>query len=234
MDLRLSIGVILLTCGSLLALTSYTIINSVLLTASFISWIMVGATLIALSRVPSRININPSTLAQIYEEALDNVIEEFGLHDVAPIYVPSKYAGEPVMILTLSDNVNIERVPRRLLIFMGDNYVLRLPTLGTIILKEVGEAASDLPSAEELIRDVIVDYLDIAGSIAVTEGVGGNLYVAVVNKPKIKYSSGTNLASNIYSQVVGVILSEALNTKLMLTKLSIEREEIKLEFVKLG
>lgn len=234
MNIRYLMGVMLTVVGISTSLTSIFIINIPFITAVFIAWTMVGLVLIATSKIPFKTGVNPSSLALIYENVIDNVIEEFGLHDLNPLYVPSKKAGEPVMLLSLSDEASLEGIPKRMLIFMGRDYMLRLPTLGTIINREVGGAGEDLASAEANLKMILTDYLEIADDVMIMEDSGGDGYIVKVQSPKIKYKYRTNPPSNIYCQIIGPLLSEATGMPLLLNKLIIDKGSIQMKFKLLG
>jgi len=227
-------GIALLITGLSGVLTSFFIINSIPLTAAFIAWIMIGLVLLAISRNPLKLGVDPTVLSRIYEEAIDNLIQEFNMHDVQPIYAPKKYSGEPVMILSLNDNINLPRLPKRLITYVNNNYILRIPTLGTTLLKELEATIPDLSSAEEMVNTIIVDILDSANNVRISEYAGGKEIVARISSPKIKYTYKTNPSSNLYTQIIGPIIAEATNKLIKLKNMEISKGYIELSFTLIG
>ena len=213
----------MLASGLTAAAAALLLAGSPRLAAAFVSWAMAGAVLL----VTGVRRLRRVEAVRIYEEVVDSVVKEFGLHDVKPLYAPSSIAGEPVMILSPANPGAVRRVPRRMLIFAGDTVYLRVPTLGTMLLGELG-GVSDIPSAEAVLKTMLKDYLEVADDVLVAEEAGGESYVVEISRPRLRYDLRSNVPSNVYCQVVGPVLAEAVGALLKLEEASRSGSSLKL------
>jgi len=235
MNRNLVIGTLIFTVGIVGALTSFIIINSRFLTAAFLSWTVVGIVYIAILSKGVRGGLNPLLALKAYEETVAHLLEEFSLHDVPPYFVPSKYAKEPVMLISSSGEFRFSPVPNRLIIYEKDDYALRIKTLGTVISKDLGGiSGGGVVTAENMLKLILVNDMNIADDIIISESPAGDVITVRLLSPLVKHSELSLIAANIYIQLIGTILAEATQKIIKLHEYEVKRKELTSKFMVVG
>ena len=219
------ISAILLVIGLVGSLTAVFLINYPIYAIPFISWLMVGLVIYMLVSSPTR--VISQSIINTYSRLIDSIVEEFNLHDRLPYFTPSRVSGTPTMIIP-SDS-KLRRIPnkiaKRLIIYQEDSYMIRIDTLGSLLMNELGGVSAGISSAETLIKSILVSLLSISNDVLISELEGGDLIVVKAVKPDESILEGRSLISNILSQISGPILAEALDEIVRLKDLKMSKRE---------
>ena len=213
------LGLSLCTAGTLFALISYFIINSIPLIAIGISGILIGAICIGLSYTQPP--VSPQAAQLILKTGMENtaaLLEELGLTNRA-VYLPSSMReGHPQALIPLMKKKEIKlakkKIPGRLIIRYGanpDDMAIAVTTPGSINIDVLetkpGPTAGEIEAA---VTYILAGVLDIARSVFVT--LSDNTIHAEVSGAKLHYEDiwyyrclGSPIAS-----IVAAVSSEAL------------------------
>jgi len=235
MNRNLVIGTLIFTVGIVGALTSFIIINSHFLTAAFLSWTVVGIVYIAILSKGVRGGLNPLLALKAYEETVAHLLEEFSLHDVLPYFVPSKYAEEPIMIISSSGEFKFSPIPKRLIIYGKDDYALKIKTLGTVIASSIGGlSGGGVNAAENSLKLILINDMNIASNLAISESPTGDIITVKLSSPLLRHSELSIIAANMYIQIIGTILAETTQKVIKLHEYEVKRKELISKFVVIG
>ena len=207
-------------------LTAFFIIGSYELTAVFLGWLFVSIVSILIYSA-RRVISNPEVLIDSYRNLVQQIVEEFNLYDVSPYYIPSKFTSKPSLYIPAGADIKCGSFPSRVLV-MSDNLGLRLEVLGSYLVSELGGVANGLSSAEAFLKSVLSTYLEIARDVELQE-VGDKSYLIRIRKGVQKYLDDPP-AVNIYSQIVGPVLSEALGEIVRIEGIRRERSDLYMTF----
>ena len=225
MDYRFLI-VLMLSMSIAGTFTAFFIIESYALTAAFLGWLLVSIISMVIYSARKMIS-NPEVIIDSYRNIVQQIVEEFNLHDLSPYYIPSRFASTPSLYLPADSNVNCGSFPKRVLV-MTRNIGIRLETLGTYLINELGGLADGLSSAEAFLKSVLSTYLEIARDLEIQE-TGDKTYLIRIKKGISKYLEDPP-SVNIYSQIVGPVLSEALDEIVKLEYIRREKSDLYLSF----
>ena len=170
------LGLGLSLAGAIFAPISYFIIDSVPLTATGISAIMLGFISIALAN--TRPNISPEACQLILKTGMENtaaLLEELGLKNKA-IYLPSTMRdGHPQALIPLKEGEDIQWVKKKisgqLIVRYGvnpDDMAIAVTTPGSINIDMLETTPG--PTADEIeaaVTYILTGVLDIANSVKV-------------------------------------------------------------------
>ena len=207
-------------------LTSYFIIGYVQLSAVFAGWLLLSIVLLLVSTAGGYA-ANPVSLIQSYRHLVRQVLEEVGLHDINPLFLPSRISGFPSMYLSLDSGEPPENLPRRFFIF-GGGLGVRLETLGSYLISELGGVGEGLSSAEAFLRSSLQSYLELVRGVEVTEA-GDDILVKVSGFNR-EVVDNDPPPVNIYVQVTGPVLAESLDRPVHLRELSQSGKHLLLSF----
>lgn len=235
MNKDLLIGTIIFTVGITGALTSFLIIDSPFLTAVFLSWVVVGLVYVSILSRGLGGGLNPLLILEAYETSITHLLEEFGLYDIEPFFVPSKYSKEPVMIIPSSGEFKFSPVPRRLIIYGEGEYALRVETFGTAISRKLGDiSGGDISAAENTLKLILVNDMNLADDIIVSESSAGDEIAVEISRPVLKHKEELVVAANIYLQIVGTIISETIQKIIRLIKFESGNKQLTFKFLIVG
>lgn len=209
-------GITLLAVGISGFLTSYFVINYIQLASVFAGWIFVSLVMI-LASSPGQSVLNIDALVKSYKLLVWQVLEEFDLHNESPYFLPSSISNTPSMYIPVTENPHFSRLPRRLFTY-GDSQGVRIEVLGTHVLSEVGDVGEGLSGAESSLSSILSNYLGLARGVEVAD-VGGEVIDVRINGVNKAFMGSEPPSVNIYTQVVGPILAEALNTVVKLVSM---------------
>jgi len=228
------IGLFILAISITGALTSFFIIGSLKLTAVFSGWILVGAIIIALFSRTFSEALNPLLTLKTYEDFIKCILEEFSVHDIKPLFIPSNKAGEPIMLITPTEknsNFNLKIIPKRFIIYNSNNYALRIETLGTFLYRQLeGITLDGIPTLESTLKTLLINDLNIAKDILLIESPEENKVIIKITSPLIRDVLRNESNSNVYLQIVGVLLAESLKKVVQLDNLKIDGKNLILNF----
>jgi hypothetical protein len=234
------LGLSLILAGVIFAPISLFLMNSVLLTATGISAIIIGFSCVALAN--TRPYISPEACETMLKTGMENtaaLLEELGLKNKA-VYLPSSMRdGHPQALIPLADERTIQQVkgkiPGRLIVRYGarpDDMAIAVTTPGGINIDMLETRPGASPSEiETAISYILVGVLDLASSVSVS--MSDNRVNVEVKEPRLHYEDvwyyrclGSPLAS-----IAATISSEALSKPVMIGKESYEdgRSRIEIE-----
>ncbi len=219
------IGILLLAASISGFITSLTVIGYIQLAAVFGGWILASIVLVLVSTAGG-ISSNPVSLIRSYRYLVRQVLEETGLHDINPYFLPSQASGAPSMYISTSSSPT-ENIPKRLFVFQNSLGV-RLETLGSYLLDELGGVGSGLSSAEAFLKSVLKAYLELAKDVEA--GESGDTVVVRISKYIREVVEDDPPPVNIYVQIIGPVLAEALARPIRLENISVEDNGISLRF----
>ncbi len=221
------LGLGLCLAGAIFAPLSYFLINSVPLTATGISAVMIGFTCIALAN--TRPYISPEACQLILKTGMENtsaLLEELGLKNKA-IYLPSTMRdGHPQALIPLTGSEDIQwvrkKIPGRLIVRYGvnpDDMAIVVTTPGSINIDMLetkpGPTSGEIEAAATYI---LTGVLDIANSVTVS--LVDNRIEVEVGEAKLPYEDiwyyrclGSPIAS-----ILAAISSEALEKPIRITE----------------
>jgi hypothetical protein len=208
----LMLGALLLIGGSLLAATSYFILNYMPLTALGLSALILAAVSFALARGQPR--ISPEISSMLLDSGLENtaaIIEELGIGSKA-LYLPSSMAGgKPRALLPISPSAQpgtaIQRLPNRLIVRYGqgtEEMGLLLNTLGSAAVDRFGLENLQGGDIEGALSSVLTGATDLADSVKAVQS--GELITVEVTNPRIEHRN-LKVFENIGSPLASIVAS---------------------------
>jgi hypothetical protein len=202
------LGLIMISLGFSGFLTSYFIIGHNQFASVFLGWLF-SSLVFYLVVSSSGYASNPESIINSYRSIVRQVLEEFDLQHEYPYFIPSSLSKAPALFIVAGDDPKFSSIPRRFIVLGGLNG-LRLETLGSYLVGELGGVGSDLSSAESMLKSILVTYLEMARDVEVVESGGYDIIVSV-SKYVRDYIEGDPPAVNIYVQIIGPIIADALD-----------------------
>jgi hypothetical protein len=207
--------------GILLAVFSYTMLNSTPLTALGISTIIISTISFAIAKGQPKIPPEASAiLLQASIENISSIVEELGLKSKA-VYLPSSITGDkPKALIPFDSQANLgnKTLPKRLIVKYGKNphdvgLLIITPgsTVGSLVEPKPDCSVQDL---EASLSQVLLNTVNLADSLRVT--MDEKKILVEVTNPRLENSNmwiyqiiGTPIASIIASATAQVLDKQA-------------------------
>jgi len=212
-------------------LTSIFIIGYIELASAFAGWILASIVLAIIASSRGAFS-NPESLIGSYRYIIRQILEEFNIHDKKPYFTPSSISGNPSMLIPIKINPGISKIPKRMIILKEARGV-RLETLGSYVLNELGGVGEGLSSSEDMIKSVLTSYLEIAKDIKIVE-TGEHTIIVKISKYIREYIGEDPPSVNIYLQIIGPIISESLNRVLRFEDINYDGNNMIIKFSIMG
>ncbi len=210
-------------------LLSLVVIHSAELSIISSSFLMLGIVML-----PIGLGLESSTerllrlKARGYDNLMHRILEEFLVFDKKPIFCPASTCKVSSIIIPIGkSSIKVNKVSNRLITLLDDTIVLMIEIPGMSDLKTLIRRSNDIAEINENINDVISSTLMLSSSTRVS--LRGKEYVVTVNDVRVDMIKELG-PYNILILIVGGILSEQLDKKLLLKSLDVIGRSLNIVF----